>query len=241
MPADRMTTFYKVTGPDGASYNGGTGTYHLPTTGNRPGKWMPKVTPVVPCKSGYHLVTIEHLLTWIGPDVWVAEGRGTHVYDGDKHVFAQARLVRKTAWDERSARLFAADCAEHALPIFERGFPDDVRPRRAIETGRAYVRGQATEAELAAARSAAWAAGAAGDAARSAAWAAKAAARAAARDAARSAAWAAAEDAAGAAAEAAAEDAAWDAAEDAARAAARAAAEGWQVERLQSYLDGEAK
>jgi hypothetical protein len=41
--------------------------------------------------------------------------------------------------DERRALLlWATDCAEHVLPLFERERPDDDRPRRAIETARGW-------------------------------------------------------------------------------------------------------
>ena len=42
----------------------------------------------------------------------------------------------------RLLALWAADCAEHVMPLFERERPDDDRPRRAIELGRAWVRGE---------------------------------------------------------------------------------------------------
>ena len=98
--------------------------------------------------------------------------------------------LRSIEGADREIRLFACDCAESVLPIYESKFPNDDRPLRAIEVARAYANGEATEDELAAARDAAGAA--AGDAAWAAAWAAWAA---------RDAAWAAwaARDAAGAA------------------------------------------
>jgi hypothetical protein len=103
----------------------------------------------------------------------------------------------------------ACQFAESVLPIYEREYPGDNRPRAAIEAGRAYSRGEIDDAT----RAAAWAA------ARDAAWAAaRDAAMDAAMDAARDAAWAAARDAAWAAARDAARDArdaAWDAARDA--------------------------
>jgi hypothetical protein len=43
--------------------------------------------------------------------------------------------------DHGSLALWAADCAEHVLPHFEEERPGDVRPRRAIEAGRAWARG----------------------------------------------------------------------------------------------------
>ena len=45
------------------------------------------------------------------------------------------------ALDQRSLASWAADCAEHVLTRFERCRPSDIRPRKAIEAARAWVRG----------------------------------------------------------------------------------------------------
>lgn len=42
----------------------------------------------------------------------------------------------------RSWALWAADCAERALPYFEKNCPKDDRPRKAIEAARAWARGE---------------------------------------------------------------------------------------------------
>lgn len=44
--------------------------------------------------------------------------------------------------DHRRLATWAADCATHVLPLFEEVRPQDERPRRAIELGRAWVRGE---------------------------------------------------------------------------------------------------
>lgn len=93
---------------------------------------------------------------------------------------------------DKLARLFAADCAEAVLYLFERERPGDMRPRQAIEAARAFARGEIDGSTRAAAEAAAWAA-----------------------DEARDAAWSAARDAAGDAAGAAARVAARAAARDA--------------------------
>ena len=96
---------------------------------------------------------------------------------------------------DKEIRLFAADCAELVLPIFEKDYPKDNRPRKAIQAARDYANGLIGAEELNAAASAAlhaasaardaaggaavWAAEAAWDAARAAASAARAAANAA--------------------------------------------------------------
>jgi hypothetical protein len=42
----------------------------------------------------------------------------------------------------RQLALWAADCAEHVLPLFNRRHPHDDRPRLAIETARAWAAGE---------------------------------------------------------------------------------------------------
>ena len=49
--------------------------------------------------------------------------------------------------DHRRLAMWAADCAEHVLPHFERARPSDDRPRRAIDLGRAWARGEIPWAE----------------------------------------------------------------------------------------------
>ncbi|MCK4514897.1 MAG: hypothetical protein KAU31_06545 [Spirochaetaceae bacterium] len=54
---------------------------------------------------------------------------------------AVADSVSPNAKDHRLLAVWAADCAERALSLFEDANPDDDRPRRAIEAARAWVRG----------------------------------------------------------------------------------------------------
>jgi hypothetical protein len=61
--------------------------------------------------------------------------RGGTLSDADHH-----RLAR-----------WAAECAEHVLPLFEQAQPGDDRPRRAIELARAWARGEVTMTEARAA------------------------------------------------------------------------------------------
>jgi hypothetical protein len=68
--------------------------------------------------------------------------RGGTLQDTDHHLLA----------------VWAADCAQHVLHFFEQARPGDDRPRRAIELGRAWARGEITMTQ---ARTAAFAANAA--------------------------------------------------------------------------------
>ena len=44
--------------------------------------------------------------------------------------------------ERRLVAAWAADCAEHVLPLFEAAAPGDDRPRRLIERARAFARGE---------------------------------------------------------------------------------------------------
>jgi thymidine phosphorylase len=46
--------------------------------------------------------------------------------------------------DHRLLALWAADCAQHVLHLFEENRPNDERPRQAIEAARAWMRGEAS-------------------------------------------------------------------------------------------------
>lgn len=67
-----------------------------------------------------------------------------------------AELLSKR--DHKTLALWVSDCAGHILPYFEEKHPNDNRPRKAIEAGRAWVRGEIAMNE---ARTAAFAAHAA--------------------------------------------------------------------------------
>ena len=190
------------------------------------GEWTPRKTPVF-CRSGWHGVlekdVLEHLPSQLGAQLWVVKAEGI-VHGDDKFAAERMRLIECIGTtDEINLRLFACDVSEDVLDIFESKYPNDSRPRNAIEVARRFAHGEDTREELAAARDAAWAA--ARDSARDAAWAAAGAAR--------DAAWAAA-GAARAAAGAAAGADAWAAAWAAAGDAARARYSNWLVVRLES-------
>ena len=174
-----MKTIYKVLASDGTPCHGGSGKWFMPK-GKRPGKWMPAIKDIQPCARGYHFVNLEQLPTWLGPTLYEVEVRGQVTHLADKSVAEQARLIRKVEiWNDKTLRLFAADCAEHVLGIYERVCPKDDRPRKAIQAARDFANGlidrNAAHAAANAAYSAAEAAYAASYAAYAASYAAEAA------------------------------------------------------------------
>jgi hypothetical protein len=234
-----MMTDYKVLS-NGRSCHGGRG------------KWTPNrrrsvKDALVPCKNGIHYCRDSQVLAWLNDELWefVDLTPGEAIDAGYKMVTRAGKVTKKyEAWNERTARLFAVDCARAVIRYARYDQRELLHACLDVHVGYAggYLDAAARDAARAAAVDAAWAAARA--AAVDAAWAAaraaaRAAAWAAARDAARDAARAAAGAAAGAAARDAAGAAAGAAAWDAARAAAWAAAWDDQYALLCRYLSGE--
>jgi hypothetical protein len=176
---------YKFTGAGGTTYDGFR--WPLPAE-DGPGEWVEvgerarkALTERDLCTSRVlHATDATHLLGWLNAELWAVEIDESHglVIGPDKIGFRRGRLLyRIERWNDRTARLFACDCAEDALKYAD---PDSRETLEcAIYVARCFADGAASEADL----DAAW------DAARAAAWdAARAAARAAAWDAARAAA-----------------------------------------------------
>jgi len=101
-----------------------------------------KARAVGACKSGY-----ERLSRYL---------HGVRTYGADTpiplDVIVESNGIKDAIWALRCtsedstaiSRLFAVDCAEHVLPIFEAKYPDDKRVRGCIETTRRYLAGKAT-------------------------------------------------------------------------------------------------
>ena len=162
MSHETSERLYKFLAPGGVGpYSGHR--WPLPTLAGdgawTPGAWVRVEGKLDPCRVGLHACREADTPPWIAAECYALEYRGERVDTDGKVVLRQARLTRRyTAWDERAMRLFAADCAERALPLYEAACPGDDRPRAAIETARAFARDEATEAELLAAEAAAGAA-----------------------------------------------------------------------------------
>jgi len=116
-----MKRYFKVLDENGRSYRGGDATWSLPTRDADgtwiPGEWMPCVAgELYPCVNGYHVVTPDQLVRWLGPRIFEVEIGPEIEQDRDKSVVRTCRLLREyTNWNERIAWYFACDCADEAV------------------------------------------------------------------------------------------------------------------------------
>jgi hypothetical protein len=117
-------------------------------------------TRMIPCKYGLHAsvkaLDALNYVNWSGVVACRVELGGRVVEDIEKHVASERTVV---AWcsADRVLQEFALRVAEDVLLLFEAKSPNDKRPRQAIEVKRKWLRGEATDKELAVWAEAAWA------------------------------------------------------------------------------------
>ena len=166
------------------------------------GKWYEYDGDIEMCESGFHCSkgiyqAFSHVQGEILAEVEVA---GKHEVQDDKEVWEKMRVVRSWKWTKKDSILLAIFAARLVLKNFEKEFPNDDRPRKAIEAAEAYAKNptkknreaaktaesaaesaaeaawSAAESAAESAESAAWSAVSAAESARSAAWSAESAA-----------------------------------------------------------------
>ena len=124
LTTDRLTTYQRTVWPVRAK------------------AWTLDEHPVL-CQSGWHLATHEGIGEHcrIGAVLWEAEGRGEVAESDDKIAFTSVRLLRQVGTlDQQTAVRWAAECAKRVLKHYEVKYPDDKRPRDAINVALAWAK-----------------------------------------------------------------------------------------------------
>ncbi|MDO9543245.1 MAG: hypothetical protein Q7J98_13135 [Kiritimatiellia bacterium] len=148
------------------------------------GEWKHHADELSMCNSGFHCSKqINQAFDLIQGEILAkAQVKGKSIVNDDKEVWSDMRIVKAWKWQKKDNVALAIYAAEFCLKNFEKLFPDDKRPRLAIEAAKKWIKNPTEESASAAsaasaARSAASAARPAASAARSAAWSAASAAR----------------------------------------------------------------
>jgi hypothetical protein len=126
--------------------------------GKRPGRWVK--AGELQGSNGIHACLFRDALRRIQAECYLIEIRGDVQQVKGELVAREGRLLERLSWDKRTAVLFAADCAERVLPIFETAYPTDDRPRMATEAARSGASVPIARVAAVAAHAAARAAGA---------------------------------------------------------------------------------
>ena len=133
------------------------------------------------CNRGFHgSERIIDALSYVKGEVLaLTEVRGESVVQADKQCWSEMRVVKAYEWPKEESVKLAIFSAELVIDIYEKQYPNDDRPRKAIEAAKAYLKDPSDAAAYAAnaaaygayaANAAAYAANAAANAANAAAY-----------------------------------------------------------------------
>ena len=123
------------------------------------------------CETGFHCSrrVYDAFLYVQGEILAEVEVSGTSAIGSDKEAWQSMMIIRAWKWQKRDSVALAIFAASLVLGNYERVYPDDDRPHKAIEAAQRWL-ASPTEENQAAAASAADSADSADSAARSAAW-----------------------------------------------------------------------
>ena len=127
-----MNTGYKFLTADMKSKNGDSGVWKM-------GEWKKHEDELVMCESGFHYCkkSIEAFEYVYGDALVVVEARGKSETEGNKTVVAEMRVIKRVDTKKVAVR-FAVACARRSLPNYEKAYPKDDRPRKAIDAAEAW-------------------------------------------------------------------------------------------------------
>jgi len=109
---------------------------------------------------------IYDAMQYVYPDnLAVVEIRGKKYEDNNKITCSEMKIVKAWKWEKKDSVALSIFCAELCIENFEKVFPNDDRPRKAIEAAKKWLKNPTKENE-----SAASAAESAASAAKNAAW-----------------------------------------------------------------------
>jgi hypothetical protein len=146
------------------------------------GKWYKEINLSI-CIRGFHCSkTILDAMSYVSGEVLaIVETKGKHISQSDKECWQSMRIVKAYKWTKKDSVALAIYSAELVLKNYEKVYPDDNRPRKAIEAAKKVLKKDTAKNRSAAwsarsAESAAESARSAAESARSAAWSARSAA-----------------------------------------------------------------
>jgi len=93
------------------------------------------------CNSGFHAsVRATDAMRYVDCETLaLVEVRGKHLQQDDKQCWSEMRVVRAYEWTKLDSVAMAIYAAELVIGEHEKKYPDDKRPRQAIEAAKAWL------------------------------------------------------------------------------------------------------
>ena len=105
-------------------------------------KWFHMDGEISTCRNGFHASpTILDAMSFVSPR-WICrvKVRGQSAIERDKSAWSDMMIISRKKWTKTMSVKLAIYAAELVLPIFETEYPDDKRPRKAIEAAKEHLR-----------------------------------------------------------------------------------------------------
>jgi hypothetical protein len=105
------------------------------------GKWEKHKGELSMCHSGLHAsVRAIDAMQYVKCEVLaLVEVHGKHLAQGDKQCWSEMRVLKAYEWTKPDSVAMAIYAAELVIGNYEKKYPDDKRPRKAIEAARAWL------------------------------------------------------------------------------------------------------
>ena len=123
------------------------------------GEWKKAEGEIKCCNNGFHASKdILDALDFVkGGILAEVEVKGESDKEKDKQAWSEMRIIKAYEWTKQDSVALSIFSAELCIRNFEKSYPDDKRPREAIEGARKWLK-EPTKENKSAARSAAWSA-----------------------------------------------------------------------------------
>ena len=116
------------------------------------GKWYHVNGEIKLCQNGFHASpTILDAMRYVFTGWICRAGVGGDCKIGnDKSAWSDMMVIKRYKWTKQMSVKLAVYAAELVLPIFEKEYPDDARPRNAITAAKAYLKNPCKKTKCAA-------------------------------------------------------------------------------------------
>ena len=94
------------------------------------------------CKRGFHAsIRPAHAMGYVDCEILArVEVKGEAIKHDDKECWSEMRIVKAYKWTEQDSVRLAVFAAELVIDIYEKKYPNDKRPREAIEAAKNWVK-----------------------------------------------------------------------------------------------------
>ena len=108
------------------------------------GKWVHQDGPLYICHNGLHCsIYPDQAFSYVGGEILaVVQTKGKSIIKEDKECWTDMKIVKAWKWTKKDSIDLAIYAAELVIDIYEKEYPNDDRPRKAIESAKSYRNNQ---------------------------------------------------------------------------------------------------